>query len=64
MLKNLFRFRFINKNNCDVFYYISDEFTKVLNRKKIDDLVGNLYLAYFGMELFSLKVFFPFLIGI
>ena len=39
------------KNNPDVFSYICGEFTKVFNRKKIDDLVENMYHAYFGMKL-------------
>ena len=39
------------KSNPDVFCYISGEFTKVSNKTKIDDLVDNLYHAYFEMKI-------------
>ena len=39
------------KNNPNALCYICGEFIKVSNRNKIDDLVDNLYHAYFGMKL-------------
>ena len=38
------------KNNSNVFCYICGEFTKVSNRKKIEDLVDNLSHSYLGMK--------------
>ena len=39
------------KNNPNVFCYICGEFTKVFNKKNIDDLLDNLDHVYFGMKL-------------
>ena len=38
------------KNNPDIFCYICGEFMKFFNKKKVDDLVDNLYHVYFGMK--------------